>query len=396
MSALAMAICIRGMNLDETRFLTRSMLATGTIMKYPSLCLPKIDKHSTGGIGDKVSLVLAPLAAACGMAVPMIAGRGLGITGGTLDKLESIPGFRVDLAEKDVVRVVKRCGCCIAGATARLAPADKKLYALRDVTGTVPSVPLIVASILSKKLAAGLDGIVFDVKCGSGAFMQSLQEATRLAENLVKVGVFSGLRAQALITDMNQPLGCAVGNAREVLEAVEVLRGGGPRDVIELTLALGVKMLMLAGLERRVEPARAAMLARIKSGAAFEKFKEMVRLQGGDASCLDRPDKLVRAKYSWFLKAPKAGYVTKADAGLIGKAALILGAGRSKLEDAIDRSAGVIVFKKRGDRIERGEPLARLEANLEKRLVSAKPFVAKAFAIGQRRVAEPRLIIAEI
>jgi len=396
MAALAMAICIRGMDFGETMLLTGSMLATGTRLKYPGLRAPRIDKHSTGGIGDKISLVLAPLAASCGLAVPMIAGRGLGITGGTLDKLESIPGFRTGLAEKQIVRAAGRCGCCIAGASARLAPADGKLYALRDVTGTVPSVPLIVASILSKKLAAGLDGIVFDVKCGSGAFMQTPREANLLAETLVRVGSLSGLRARALVTDMSQPLGRAVGNAHEVVEAVETLQGRGPADVVELTLALGARMLMAAGAARGEAPARALLAGKIRSGEAFEKFKEMVRLQGGDVNCLDRPEDLIHAALTFPLKAARSGCVARADAGLIGRAALALGAGRNRLGDGIDRSAGIMVVKKTGEEVERGEPLAWLQANSEKRMEAAKPLAAQAFVISPRRVAAPKLIIGEI
>jgi pyrimidine-nucleoside phosphorylase len=396
MAALAMAIAIRGMTLAETRVLTGCMLASGVVLDTSAIRRPKIDKHSTGGIGDKISLILAPLVASCGIAVPMIAGRGLGVTGGTLDKLEAIPGFRVDLSEKRFLRVVAECGCSITGASERMAPADKKLYALRDVTGSVPSIPLIVASILSKKLAAGLDGIVYDVKCGAGAFMKTKKEAGKLAETLVKVSALSKLRANAFITDMNEPLGRAVGNAHEVVEAVETLRGKGPGDVVELTLALGARMLLTAGLVKRAEVARSELARKINSGEAFERFKLMVRLQGGDPNCLERPDGLIHASIIFPVKAGKSGYVEQADAGLIGMAALALGAGRNRLEDKIDHSAGIMVLKKKGFPVERGEPLAWLYANSERRMEFARPLASRAFKIGPKRGASQELITGAI
>jgi pyrimidine-nucleoside phosphorylase len=396
MAALAMAVAIRGMTLEETCFLTKGMIASGIVLDTSSIHQPKIDKHSTGGIGDKISLVLAPLVASCGVTVLMIAGRGLGITGGTLDKLEAIPGYRTNLKEKEFLRVVGECGCSIIGASARIAPADKKLYALRDVTGTVPSIPLIVASILSKKVAAGLDGIVFDVKWGKGAFMKTKESATDLAKTLVEVSRLSGLRSNALITDMNQPLGRAVGNALEVIEVVETLQGKGPADIVELTLALGAKMILMAGIDAEITAARHRLTDKINSGAAFERFKTMVRLQGGNSNCLDRPGVLVHAKFKVPIEAEASGHVQEVDAELIGKASVALGAGRSRLEDKIDYSAGILCLKKIGDLVERNEPLALLYTNSMKRLEMAKPLVGRAFKIGAERVKPPKLIISEI
>lgn len=396
MAAFVMAIAIRGMTFDETCSLTKCMLESGIVIDTAAVHQPKIDKHSTGGIGDKISLVLAPLVASCGVAVPMISGRGLGITGGTLDKLEAIPGYRVNLTEKEFLRVVGECGCAIAGASDRIAPADRKIYALRDVTGTVPSIPLIVASILSKKMAAGLDGIVFDVKWGKGAFMKTKQSAKNLAGALVKVSRLSKLRSTALLTDMNQPLGCAVGNALEVVETVETLQGRGPSDIVKLTLALGAKMLLLAGVVADADSARHKLLSKINSGEAFKRFSRMVRLHGGDANSLDRPENLVHAAIKQPVEAGSAGYLQEANAELIGKTAVALGAGRSKLEDKIDHSVGIICLKKIGDSVERGEPLALLYANSEERLAIAKPLAAQAFKIGDERVRPPKLIIGEI
>jgi len=396
MAALAMAIAIRGMTLEETCCLTKCMVASGIVLDASPIHRPKIDKHSTGGIGDKISLVLAPLVASCGVAVPMIAGRGLGITGGTLDKLEAIPGYRVNLTGKEFLRIVGECGCSIAGASDRIAPADKKLYALRDVTGTVPSIPLITASILSKKLAAGLDGIVFDVKCGRGAFMKTKQDAKKLAETLVKVSRLAKLRSSALITDMNQPLGRSAGNALEVVEAVETLQGKGPEDIVELTLALGAKMLLMAGAFKNSASARNALLKKLHTGEAFERFKLMVRLHGGDPGCLDGAESITRTAIVCPLKAPSAGYVQEVNAELIGQALIALGAGRSKLGDKIDHSVGMTGLKKIGCSVGRGEPLARIYANSKERLALAKLLAAKAFKIGANRVSPPRLMVGEI
>jgi len=396
MSALLMAVAIRGMNLKETFHLTRAMLASGVILNLSSIRRPKIDKHSTGGVGDKISLVLAPLVACCNVAAPMIVGRGLGITGGTLDKLESIPGFRVHLDESEFRRVIQKCGCAIIGASEQVAPADRKMYALRDVSGSVESIPLIAASILSKKLAAGLDGIVFDVKCGRGAFMKNLSSAKKLAQTLVKTSGLMNLRAEAMITDMNQPLGEAVGNALEVAEAVAALKGTGPADVLELTLRLGTRMLLMSGGFRNENSARAALLEKLRTGDAFEKFKLMVRLQGGKPDFLDRIGDVIRPEVEWTLKATSSGFVQEADAELIGKASLALGAGRSRVDEKIDHAAGIRCLKKIGDEVERGEPLALLYANSRKSFFTAKQLATSAFKLGRKFVKPPKLILEKI
>lgn len=396
MSALLMAVAIRGMTMDETYFLTRWMLKSGIVLDASCINKPKIDKHSTGGVGDKISLVLAPLVACCGVAVPMIVGRGLGITGGTLDKMETIPGYRASLDDAEFLNIVQKCGCSIAGASARIAPADKKIYALRDVTGTVESIPLIAASILSKKLAVGLDGIVFDVKWGRGAFMKKKESADSLAGTLVEISRRFNLRSNALLTDMNQPLGRAVGNALEVIETVETLQGRGSPDVIELTLALGTKMLLLAGGAADAVSARDELLKRLDSGEAFEKFKLMVRLHGGDPECLSRTDKLMRDCLEHEIKSGSAGYVQSVDAELIGKASLVLGAGRTKVEDKIDHAAGIICLKKTGDKAGRGEPLARLYADSNDKIKTAEPLAVKAYTVGDRRIEPPELIAGEV
>lgn len=396
MAALAMATAIRGMTLEETCSLTKAMLASGIVLDTSSIPQPVIDKHSTGGIGDKISLILAPMAAVCGLAVPMIAGRGLGITGGTLDKLEAIPGYRTDLDEDDFIRIVRECGCSIIGASRRIAPADRKLYALRDVTGAVPSIPLIVASILSKKLAAGLDGLVFDVKAGAGAFMPSGTEAGALAKTLVEVSRLCGLRAIALITDMSQPLGHAVGNSLEVLEAIDALQGKGPDDVLRVTLALGEKMLLLAKTAPDAASARRALRESIASGRALEKFRQMVKLHGGNPDFIERPGALAGAEIRQSVESESAGYVQEVHAGLIGKAVVALGAGRLKITDAVDHSVGIMCLKKIGDKVERGEPLAMIHANSKERLALAGPLAAGAFKIAGQPVEPPEIIAGEI
>ncbi len=392
-AALAMAILWRGMTPAETAALTRAMRDSGAVLAAGPVAGPKIDKHSTGGIGDKISLVLAPLAAACGLIVPMMSGRGLGITGGTLDKLESIPGYRVGLDEREIRRVLEACGCSMFGQTDLMAPADKKLYALRDVTGTVPSIPLIVASILSKKLAAGLDGLVMDVKCGSGAFMKTLAEAESLAGLLLLTGRQLGLRMAALITDMAQPLGRAAGNALEVREALDTLRGRGPADVEELTLELGARMLMLG----RKAPDRSAALIllreKLRSGAAFERFKAMARLHGGDVRALEHPERLPAAPIREALPAERGGFIKTMDAQRIGKACLLLGAGRTKVSDAIDPAVGFSELKKIGEPVAPGEPLAILHARDPDSLAAAKALFADAVGYTDAPMAPPPLVI---
>ena len=396
MAALAMAIFFRGMSPDETAALTDAMMRSGDLVNTSAIAAPKMDKHSTGGIGDKVSLVLAPLVACCGVAVPMISGRGLGITGGTLDKLEAIPGYRTKLTINEFLDVIQRCGCSIIGQTDRLAPADKKLYALRDVTGTVPSIPLITASIMSKKLAEGVDGLVLDVKCGRGAFMKTAEQARELAQSLVRVGRAMGKKMTALITGMEQPLGCAAGNALEIVETCDALRGRGPADLMEVTMALGQHMLLLAGVAQSATEAGALLAKQLASGAAWKKFLEMVRLHGGDIAALVNPSRLPHAKTQEAFLSPQTGYVAQADAELIGKACIVLGAGRVKTTDAVDHAVGIAQIAKISAHVERGQPLVVLHANDAARLSEARILIAQAFQCSEKPVTAPPLILEEI
>jgi pyrimidine-nucleoside phosphorylase len=354
MSALAMAIFFRGMTTDETAALTDAMLDSGVRLSWPTGHIPTVDKHSTGGIGDKTSLVLAPLLACCGLAVPMISGRGLGATGGTLDKLEAIPGFRTDLSIREIEETVARVGCVITGASAEIAPADRKLYALRDVTATVPSIPLITASIMSKKLAESLDRLVLDVKFGSGAFMKSLGLARKLARSLVDTGQRMGVRTTALLTDMNQPLGRLAGNLVEVHEAIACLKGEGPGDLWELTCALAAELL---GQESEVgnrESAIRLLDDHIVSGRALKKFAEMVAAQGGDL------EKLPPMPDGREIAASRSGFVTSIDTEALGLAIIELGGGRKIMSDAIDRAVGLEMLVRLGDRVDSGQPLVRV------------------------------------
>ncbi len=395
MAALAMAIYFRGMTAAETAVMTACMQQTGATMDFSDIPAPKIDKHSTGGVGDKISLVLAPLAAAAGLAVPMIAGRGLGATGGTIDKLESIPGYRTNLDAAEFKNVLRRCGCSIIGQSAEIAPADKRLYALRDVTGTVPSIPLIIASILSKKLAAGLNGLVLDVKFGRGAFMVEYTAARELAARLVETARQLGLPCQALLTDMNQPLGQSAGNAPEVAEAAAVLRGQGPDDVKNLTLELCARMLCMGKLFDNTAAARAQAAALLASGAAFEKFTAMVELQGGNPRIFeknDAPPELPRAAMQKPIPAPVSGFISGVDAGLIGKACVALGAGRTRVTDAVDPAAGITGIKKIGEPVEAGAPLAMLHASSQARLDAAAPLAKQAFELAESPPKQPALI----
>ena len=359
MSALAMAIYLRGMTTAEIAALTDHMLASGATFQWPAGGRPKVDKHSTGGIGDKVSLPLAPMLACCGLDVPMISGRGLGATGGTLDKLESIPGFRTNLTMDEMRQVVASVGCVISGATADLVPADRKLYALRDVTATVPSIPLITGSIMSKKLAEGLDALVLDVKFGSGAFMKTAELARELARSMVNTGMRMGVRTTALLTDMNQPLGRMVGNAVEVDESVAALEGRGPDDLMEVTLALGAELLVSAGGADSLDAARDELQQTVDSGAAREKFAEMVAAQGGD---LEAPRLVAPAS---DVVAPESGYITAIDAERLGEAVIAMRGGRRKLGDVLDLSTGFEMLVRFGEKVERGQLLARLFAGEE-------------------------------
>ncbi len=357
MSAFCMAVFFRGMTEAETGALTEAMLRSGDVLDLSDVPGVKVDKHSTGGVGDKVSIALAPIAAACGVVVPMISGRGLGHTGGTLDKLESIPGFQVRLGVERFREVLLEAGACLIGQTERLAPADRKLYALRDVTATVESIPLIASSIMSKKLAEGIDGLVLDVKVGSGAFMKRPEDAERLARALCALGRGMGKRVVALLTGMDQPLGAAVGNALEVKEAVELLRGGGPPDLRQVTLELAAEMVLLAGRAPSLEEARRAAREVVDDGRGFSKLCRIVAAQGGDPEALLDFTLLPQAKGTLAVRAPAAGFVQALDAEAIGLAAVALGAGRARVEDAVDHGVGLIVHRKVGDRVEAGEPL---------------------------------------
>ena len=378
-SAWLMAILWRGMTRAEIAALTDAMLHSGQVLDFSDLPGSKVDKHSTGGVGDKTSLVLAPIAAAGGLRVPMISGRGLGHTGGTLDKLQSIPGFNVDLSLADFHRVLGACGCALIGQTAEIAPADKKLYALRDVTGTVESPALICSSIMSKKLAEGIDALVLDVKVGSGAFMKREEDALHLADLLVETGTRMGKRVVALITGMDQPLGRAVGNALEVIEALEVLDGRGPADLRDLCLELTGWMFLLGGSVASVAEGKSLAAAQIASGRAKEKFREIIRLQGGDSLIVDAPERLPRARHAFDVASGGQGYVIATACEQFGAACVALGGGRAKKEDAIDPAVGLTVHRKIGDLVQRGETLCTLHYNDAQRLDEARRLVETAY-----------------
>ena len=396
MSAMAMAIFLRGMTPGEIAVLTDAMMRSGDLVDTSAIKRPKVDKHSTGGIGDKVSLILAPLAACCGLAVPMISGRGLGITGGTLDKLDSIPRFRTNLSDQEFIAVIQKCGCSIIGQTRQLAPADKKLYALRDVTGTVASIPLITASIMCKKLAEGIDALVLDVKCGKGAFMRTPKDARALALSMVRVGKAMGKGMSALITDMNQPLGRTAGNALEVVESIDTLQGKGPKDLTDLTLAFAEEMIVLGKITRSRDKARKQAREAIDSGAAFATFRKMVELQGGDLAVIDQPSLLPVARIIQPFAEPSSGFIAQADAESIGKACVMLGAGRSKTDDAVDLAVGVSGIRKIGEPIKKGEPLLVIHANDEEKLAQAKELLRTAYTITKSRPRSPKLLLERV
>ncbi len=362
-AAFLMAVFHRGLSDELTVALTLAMRDSGRVIDLSDIKGMKVDKHSTGGVGDKISLPLAPLVAACGVPVPMVSGRGLGHTGGTLDKLESIPGFRVDLDIERFRKQVADIGVCLIGQTADLAPADKKLYALRDVTATVESVPLITSSILSKKLAEGIDALVLDVKVGKGAFMKDERSARKLAESLVRVGSGAGLRVRALLTSMEAPLGTMVGNALEVRESIAILRGEGPKDTTELTLALGAEMLQLGGVAPSSEEGRTRLQQAMQSGTGLDTMRRLIEAQGGDPRVVDEPHRLPTAQHATDVVAPAQGFVHSIDAFAVGTAAMRLGAGRARAEDRIDPAVGVELLRRVGDAVHPGEPLARVYHN---------------------------------
>ena len=372
MSAWAMAVFFRGMTPAETQHLTDAMMRSGRILKYPKNSPPKIDKHSTGGVGDKISLVLAPLLACEEVWVPMISGQGLGITGGTLDKLESIPGFNVHLDEKRALKQLDKIGVFMIGQTEDICPADKKLYGLRDVTGTVPSQPLIVASIMSKKLAENLDRLVLDVKFGRGAFMKTRKDAEQLAQSMTSVGQMMGVKMLHLLSPMDEPLGRSVGNALEVAECVDILKGDGPEDVVKLTLDLAAKIS---------DSRRAQLESRLKDGSAWKKFVSLVYAQDGDATALEKILETHQAPVIQPVPAKKDGTVKKMDAELIGRASVLLGGGRQKAGDAIDFAVGISGIKKIGEQVTREEPLLFVHARTEKSLRSVLPLLEQALDI---------------
>jgi pyrimidine-nucleoside phosphorylase len=396
MAAWLMAVVLRGMTREETSALTTAMLHSGEVLDLSFLPAQKVDKHSTGGVGDKTSLVLAPLVAAAGLYVPMISGRGLGHTGGTLDKLESIPGFRVGLEVPEFHRVLKACGCCMIGQTERVAPADRKLYALRDVTGTVESPYLICASIMSKKLAEGTDALVLDVKTGSGAFMKKEEDAVFLAELMVETGERMGKQMAALITDMNQPLGRTVGNALEVQECIEVLHGGGPADLRDLCLELAAWMFFLGGAAKTVAEGKQLAWQIITSGNAFERFRLMVELQGGDTSTIDDPTRLPGADRRVEVRSPEGGYVTAIACEQVGTACVILGGGRERKEDSVDPAVGIVVHKKIGDKVAVGESLCTIHCHSDAQAARAKTLLEEAYQIADAPPAQRSSLIHRV
>ncbi|MCR5484406.1 MAG: thymidine phosphorylase [Clostridiales bacterium] len=394
-AAWLMAVYERGMTSAETAALTRAMANSGDSIDLSGIRGPKADKHSTGGVGDKTTLITAPIVAACGVKVAKMSGRGLGHTGGTTDKLLSIPGMRVDFDRDEFVSIVNRYGICVTGSTADLAPADKKLYALRDVTATVDSIPLIAASIMSKKIASGSKNLVLDVKVGSGAFMKNEKAAGRLANEMVNIGTSAGLKVTALLTNMNSPLGYAIGNSLEVIEAVNTLKGTGPEDLTELCLTLAAHMLHLAGKGDIGECEEAARNA-LYSGLAYERFCWMVNAQGGDVGVIMDTSLFKKAKYYRTLTAQVSGYVSGINAELCGRAAVLLGAGRSKKEDDIDMAAGVMIETKPGAFIKSGDVVATMYSEHEELFDGANSELASAFSISPDEVAPSRLIIREI
>ncbi len=392
LSAMLMAIFLRGMNAEETADYTEAMMRSGFVADLSNVAQPRADKHSTGGVGDKVSLHLAPMIAACGVAVPMISGRGLGHTGGTLDKLESIPGFNVNLSFEQYRTQVEQLGLCLIGQTAELAPADKKLYALRDVTGTVECIPLICASILSKKLAEGTQVLVGDVKFGRGAFMKDKARARELAQALVRVSNAMGTPMRAVMTSMDQPLGRAIGHSLEVIESIECLRGRGPRDTMEVTFVLGEQMLLLAKKAETLRDARVQLETSITNGAALEKFRAMIAAQGGDAAVVDDPARLPQSKFKTTVPSPIAGIVHDVDPMAVALAVLKLGGGRMNAEARIDHAVGLDRLVKIGERVEAGAPLGVIHANDEGSAAEARAMVAKAMRVEAGAIAEPELI----
>jgi len=395
-SALLMAILLRGMTPQETAWLTDAMVHSGIRVDLRDLPGVKVDKHSTGGVGDKTSLVLAPIAAACGVPVPMMSGRGLGHTGGTLDKLESIPGFRTGLSLEEMRAALERCGCAMIGQTSQIAPADKTLYALRDVTGTVESIPLISASIMSKKIAEGIDALVLDVKTGSGAFMKTEADSRRLAEMLVSIGNASGVKTEAVITDMDMPLGVAVGNALEVIECLDILKGTGSRDLVDCSIELTARMLVLGQVASDRDDAVRQVHAAIDSGQALDRFRRIIEGQGGDPRVVDDYSRLPAAPSRTVVVAERAGYLTRLDAELVGRASVVLGAGRDRVDDTVDPAVGFLLKAKPGAQVSAGDPILEIHYREQAKLDAALVMARRAITIGDEPPVLRAIIVGEV
>lgn len=396
LSAWLMAVCLKGMDFEESSILTEAMANSGDILDLSCLGENITDKHSTGGVGDKATLVLIPLLAAAGLKTAKLSGRGLGHTGGTIDKLESIPGFQTYLDLDRFLNQVKSIGAAISSQTLNLAPADARIYALRDVTATIDSIPLIASSVMSKKIAAGANIIVLDVKCGSGAFMKTVEEASRLAETMVQIGNKLNKKTAAVVTDMEQPLGCAVGNSLEVKEAIDTLKNNGPEDLKKLCLYLGAISMVKAGKAADIKDAEIILENHLKDGSAFEKFKEIASWQGADIDYIDNPEKLPFADHIIEVKSQNSGFVEKLDALSVAKACKVLGAGRDKKDDKIDYSVGILLNKKIGDRVEKDEVLARIYANDSEKGNISRDLMLCAFETSENPVIKPDLIIKTI
>jgi pyrimidine-nucleoside phosphorylase len=396
MAAWLMAVWIRGLNRAELAALTEVMLYSGEVLNHSEIPGKKVDKHSTGGIGDKTSLILAPIVAAGGLTVPMISGRGLGHTGGTLDKLEAIPGFNVNLSLEEFRRVLRECGMGLIGQTAEIAPADKKIYALRDATSTVENIGLICASIMSKKLAEGIDALVLDVKTGSGAFMKKEEDSVRLAEVMVETGKRMGKKVVALITDMDQPLGRMAGHSNEIAECIDVLNGGGPADLRELSLELSAWMFYLGEKTKSVDEGRLLAESMIANGQAKEKFRQGIRLQGGDPRVIDEPQRMPQPRNHADVSSPAAGFITGTDCEQFGIALAMLGGGREKKEDKIDHAVGLEFHKRIGDRVEKSESLATIHYNSDAKLAEASTLISGSYHMGEKEPREKRPLIRRI
>ncbi|CRZ34294.1 thymidine phosphorylase [Herbinix hemicellulosilytica] len=396
MSAFLMAVCLNKMTHEETAHLTVAMANSGDMLDLTAIHGVKVDKHSTGGVGDKTSLVLSPMVACLGVPVAKMSGRGLGHTGGTIDKLESIPGFSTSLSPEQFIDNVNRIKMAIVGQTANLAPADKKIYALRDVTATVDNISLIASSIMSKKLASGADVIVLDVKTGSGAFMKKYEDSLALAKEMVQIGTLAGKPTYAVITDMNQPLGRAVGNSIEVIEAIETLSGKGPEDLLEVSVTLASYMLLGAGRVKSPEEGRELLLETIRSGKALDKFAEFVSAQGGDSSFIYNPELFKKASIIYEVKAPEDGYVTDIRTDEIGMASVVLGGGRVTKDSTIDLSVGIVIHKKLGDKVSKNEPIVTLYANDDEKRKEAKKRILNAYVFGKEKPERPPYIYSVV